>query len=92
MRFPFRFIRAFSSSTDLHHAVSYCRDLVRKHDYEGYLCALCMPHDYRVSQYILRAFNAETVRIPEQTTHIELARVKIQFWRDVLNRIYQGVS
>ncbi|XP_058031579.1 NADH dehydrogenase (ubiquinone) complex I, assembly factor 6-like [Ahaetulla prasina] len=37
----------------------YCLDLLRKRDYEGFLCALLLPAESRASVLALRAFNVE---------------------------------
>ncbi|PNJ44393.1 NDUFAF6 isoform 12, partial [Pongo abelii] len=37
----------------------YCLELLRKRDYEGYLCSLLLPAESRSSVFALRAFNVE---------------------------------
>lgn len=38
-------------------ANAYCQDLVRKHDYEAYLCSYFYPRAAQPGYFALRAFN-----------------------------------
>jgi NADH dehydrogenase [ubiquinone] 1 alpha subcomplex assembly factor 6 len=85
------FLRKLSNSTKLHHALTYCREMVQKYDYEGYLCILYIPRWAHATQYALRAFNIEISRIQEQTRQLITAQMRMQFWKDTLDAIYQEV-
>lgn len=40
----------------------YCKDLVQKHDYEGYLTSRFYPREYQSAFYALRAFYVRALR------------------------------
>ncbi|XP_068942701.1 NADH dehydrogenase (ubiquinone) complex I, assembly factor 6 isoform X3 [Petaurus breviceps papuanus] len=48
-----------SSRTEAPGSDLYCMELLRKRDYEGYLCCLLLPEEARSSAFALRAFNVE---------------------------------
>jgi hypothetical protein len=73
------------------HSLTYCREMVQKYDYEGYLCILYIPRWAHATQYALRAFNIEISRIQEQTRQLITAQMRMQFWKDTLDAIYQEV-
>lgn len=68
----------------------YCMNLVQKWDYENYMVGLLMPNKSRSAFFAVRAFNIEVAmikdQIPRNTYHA--GRLRIQFWKDVLNGIY----
>lgn len=68
--------------------VEYCENLVRKADYEGFLCSQFFPADQRSTQMALRAFNIELASIRESVSNIDIGRIRMQFWRDSLDKIF----
>ncbi|XP_021564881.1 NADH dehydrogenase (ubiquinone) complex I, assembly factor 6 [Carlito syrichta] len=50
---------AAASGPDASSTGHYCLELLRKRDYEGYLCSLLFPAESRSSAFALRAFNVE---------------------------------
>lgn len=68
----------------------YCMNLVQKWDHENYMVGLLMPNKSRSAFFAVRAFNIEVAmikdQIPRNTYHA--GRLRIQFWKDVLNGIY----
>ncbi|KAG8133800.1 hypothetical protein E2320_011548 [Naja naja] len=62
----------------------YCLDLLRKRDYEGFLCALLLPAESRASVLALRAFN-----IRDSVTEKTIGLMRIEFWRNAVEDIYQ---
>jgi len=81
----------------------YCVDLVQNRDRESYLCGLLMPYSARRSFFAIRAWNVELASIKdgsslsrnkgrpvdESQTNVAL-QVRIQWWREALNRIYDS--
>ena len=63
---------------------------VRRLDHDRFLCALFAPAEARESLFALYAFNAEVARVREAVTEPLAGRVRLQWWRDVLDDIYQG--
>ncbi|CAE6445351.1 unnamed protein product [Rhizoctonia solani] len=68
-------------------ANAYCRELVRKHDYEGYLCSYFYPRAAQPGYFALRAFNAELAMIRESVSRPVIGKLRMQFWRDTVKAI-----
>ncbi|CCA71486.1 probable ribosomal protein MRP17, mitochondrial [Serendipita indica DSM 11827] len=68
----------------------YCQDLVRKHDYEGFLVSFAYPAGLRNAYFALKAFNAELAMIPESTSQATIAQMRYQFWKDAVKAVYEG--
>ncbi|KAI7897832.1 isoprenoid synthase domain-containing protein [Cokeromyces recurvatus] len=71
-------------------ALTYCKNLVRQRDYEGYLCVPFFPAELRNTQYAIRAFNVELASVRENVSKVEIGKMRMQFWKDVIDRIYAG--
>ncbi|XP_065913694.1 NADH dehydrogenase (ubiquinone) complex I, assembly factor 6-like [Dysidea avara] len=72
--------------------MSYCVELVRKHDYEHYLCGLLTPGGVRDTVFALRAFNVETSQIRDSVTEKHIGKMRLQFWRDTIDSIFKNGS
>ncbi|XP_048363936.1 NADH dehydrogenase (ubiquinone) complex I, assembly factor 6 [Sphaerodactylus townsendi] len=67
----------------------YCMELVRKRDYEGFLCSLLLPAESRSSVFALRAFNVELAQIKDAVTQKTIGLMRIEFWRKAVEDIYR---
>ena len=63
---------------------------VRRLDHDRFLCALFAPPEARQSLFALYAFNAEVARVREAVTEPLAGRIRLQWWRDVLEDIHGG--
>ncbi|KAG0196899.1 hypothetical protein BGX28_009632 [Mortierella sp. GBA30] len=72
-------------------AIDYCQNLVRKADYEGFLCTQFFPKNQQPTQMALRAFNIELASVRESVNNTDIGRMRMQFWRDSLDKIFSGV-
>ncbi|XP_029868740.1 NADH dehydrogenase (ubiquinone) complex I, assembly factor 6 isoform X1 [Aquila chrysaetos chrysaetos] len=68
--------------------VQYCAELVRKRDYEGFLCSLLLPAESRTSAFALRAFNVELAQIKDSITQKTTGLMRMQFWREAVEDIF----
>jgi len=66
-------------------------DYVRRHDYENYLSNLLLPSGSRDAMFAVRAFNTEVAQIQDVTTDSRIGLMRIHFWKESLEKIYQGV-
>ncbi|XP_063306386.1 NADH dehydrogenase (ubiquinone) complex I, assembly factor 6 [Pelobates fuscus] len=71
-------------------AAGYCLDLVRKRDYEGFLCTLLLPPGSQTSAFALRALNVELSQVKDSVSQRNLGLMRMQFWRDAVQEIYSG--
>ncbi len=60
--------------------------IVQTHDPDRYLTARLAPNNARASLMALYAFNAELARIPDLVTEPALGEMRLQWWRDVVDR------
>lgn len=66
----------------------YCLQLVRKNDYENFLCTLLLPHNIKSAAFSIRAFNVEVAQVEDQVSDNKIGAMRLQFWTDALNNIY----
>ena len=64
--------------------------LARSADYDRYLSAVFAPAAHREALFALIAFNHEIARIPEAVSEPMLGRIRLQWWREVLDAVYAG--
>ncbi|XP_035679085.1 NADH dehydrogenase (ubiquinone) complex I, assembly factor 6-like [Branchiostoma floridae] len=78
-----------SASTTRQSHGQYCMDLVRKHDYENYLCVLLLPSTAHQAAFAVRAFNVELALVRDSVTDKNIGKMRMQFWKDTLSDIYR---
>lgn len=71
-------------------ALSYCGDLVRRHDPDRFLTALFAPADRREDLFALYAFNHEVAKTREVVSEPTLGLIRLQWWREGIEGIYDG--
>ena len=71
-------------------ALSHVGALARAADYDRYLSALFAPAARREALFALIAFNHEIARIPEAVSEPMLGRIRLQWWREILEAVYAG--
>ncbi|XP_075823097.1 NADH dehydrogenase (ubiquinone) complex I, assembly factor 6 isoform X1 [Microtus pennsylvanicus] len=67
----------------------YCLELLRKRDYESYLCSLLFPAVCRSSVSALRAFNVELAQVKDSVSEKAIGLMRMQFWRKAVEDIYR---
>ncbi|XP_015608385.1 NADH dehydrogenase (ubiquinone) complex I, assembly factor 6 [Cephus cinctus] len=72
-------------------SAEYCMDLVRKSDYENFLCTLLLTNNIVPAAFAVRAFNIEIAQIQDQVHENNIGIMRFKFWEDSLNKIYDGV-
>ena len=78
------------SDPNLIDAADYCRDLVRSLDRDRYLASLFAPDGPRRHLFALYAFNAEIARVRELVSEPMAGEMRLQWWRDAVDGIYDG--
>lgn len=67
-----------------------CQSLVRRHDRDRFLSTLFAPDDKRPHLLALYAFNVEVARIRDAVTEPHLGLIRLQWWRDTVESLYDG--
>ncbi len=78
------------TAADPNAAFEYCADLVRRLDYDRWLTTLFAPAPRRGSLLALYAFNLEIARIRETVSEPMLGEIRLQWWREAIDELYQG--
>lgn len=68
----------------------YCVDLVKRRDYEGFLCTLLLPPQARQAAFAVRAFNVEVSGVRDAVSERTIGLMRFQFWRDAVEAIYSS--
>ena len=66
------------------------RRIARSGDSDRALAALFAPREARADLFALYAFNVELARIAEQVSEPELGAIRLQWWREALERAAKG--
>jgi phytoene synthase len=65
-------------------------ELLRRVDYDRYLCALFAPPERRPALFALLAFNHEIARVREAVSEPMLGQIRLQWWRESIEGIHGG--
>jgi phytoene/squalene synthetase len=76
--------------TSLESALEYCALQVRTFDPDRYLIAIAAPKEFRPALFVLYAFNLEISKTRETVSEPMLGRIRLQWWREAIEGIYQG--
>ncbi|XP_054720609.1 NADH dehydrogenase (ubiquinone) complex I, assembly factor 6-like [Uloborus diversus] len=69
----------------------YCRETVRKYDYENYLCSLLLSDSaVRSAAIVIRAFNAEISQIRDMVSTVSIGEMRFKFWKNALENTFKG--
>lgn len=71
-------------------SISPCGEIVKKHDYDRFLISMLAPADVRDDLLALFAFNHEIAKTREVVSEMTLGLIRLQWWRDAINGIYDG--
>jgi phytoene synthase len=73
-----------------HEQDQYIVNEARRYDYDRWLTALFAPAAAREAIFTLLAFNAEIARIRETVSEPLLGEIRLQWWREALEKIANG--
>lgn len=73
-----------------HSSVTACAELVERGDPDRFLATMAAPPAARGPLFTLFAFNLEVARAPWVTKEPLIARMRLQFWRDVVEGAVAG--
>lgn len=85
-----RYLSTRSSESLLSESTAYCKDIVRKHDYEGFLISHFYPKELQSGFLALKAFSIEMAMLQDTISNETIGKLKFQFWRDSIQGISEG--
>ena len=71
-------------------SLSYCAEQVRQFDHDRFLTVIFAPAAVREHLFALYAFNIELAKVREVVTEPLIGQMRLQWWRDTLDRLYAG--
>jgi len=71
--------------------VSICHGMVHRLDRDRLMCAMVAPPGKRNALVALLAFNLEIATIPELVSEPMLGEIRLQWWRETVTRLYDGI-
>ena len=80
----------FMAKSEMFNSLSLCAQEVRRYDWDRFLFTLFAPMEVREDIYTLLAFNAEISKIGGIVSEPLLGQMRIQWWQDVIDQIYDG--
>ncbi|KAL9076970.1 MAG: hypothetical protein Q9161_000603 [Pseudevernia consocians] len=79
-----------ASQAEVQSAKNYCSGLLQKFDSPSHTLLAFIPPSAQSAYLALRAFNIETSRIADTVSTPTVGAMRLQFWRDNLNRAFSG--
>jgi phytoene/squalene synthetase len=70
--------------------LDFCGEMVRRDDPDRFFLSLLAPAQHRRAFWVLDALNIELSRIRETVTDPHVGLIRLQWWRDNIERIYEG--
>ncbi|XP_078034657.1 NADH dehydrogenase (ubiquinone) complex I, assembly factor 6 homolog sicily isoform X2 [Augochlora pura] len=64
--------------------------MLRKYDYENFLCTLSLSAETRSAAFAIRAFNVEVAQVQDQTRDSKIGEMRLKFWSDAVNNTFKG--
>ena len=71
-------------------SIDACAELVKAGDPDRYLSVMAAPVVARERLFVLYAFNLEVARAPWASNEEMIAEMRLQWWLDTINEIYEG--
>jgi len=72
--------------------LSYCAEQVRLYDHDRFMTVIFAPAAAREHLFALYAFNIELAKVREIVSEPLIGQMRLQWWRDTLDRLYAGGS
>ncbi|KAJ8113523.1 hypothetical protein ONZ43_g5138 [Nemania bipapillata] len=82
--------RTLVTDVDVEKARRYCVAQLRQSDSDSSLIRHFIPKSRRDAYDAFRALNLELVRLPELVSNPTIGKLRIEFWRDAVNKTFAG--
>ena len=69
-------------------SANYCVNLLKRYDFENYLCSLLIKGECRRSSISIRAFNVEIARISDIVSDDKIGAMRLKFWDQTIDNLY----
>ncbi|PNH45092.1 hypothetical protein VD0004_g2688 [Verticillium dahliae] len=82
--------RGIVTAADVDKARQYCQRQLQHSDYDAHLIQRTLPAHVRDAYLALRTLNLELVRLPEVVTNPTIGAMRMQFWRESIDKTFAG--
>lgn len=82
--------RSIVTGADVEKAKAYCQRQIQHSDYDAHLIQRFVPARVRDVYLALRALNLELVRLPEVVSNPTIGHMRMQFWRESIDKTFAG--
>ncbi|KAF3770603.1 hypothetical protein M406DRAFT_285350 [Cryphonectria parasitica EP155] len=82
--------RGVVTEADVESARKYCVGQLRHGDYDAYLIRQFVPRSAQHAYDALRTLNLELARLPETVSNPTIRQLRLQFWKDTVNKTFAG--
>ncbi|CRK12976.1 hypothetical protein BN1723_009886 [Verticillium longisporum] len=82
--------RGIVTAADVDKARKYCQRQLQHSDYDAHLIQRTLPTHVRDAYLALRTLNLELVRLPEVVTNPTIGAMRMQFWRESIDKTFAG--
>ncbi|KAL9946340.1 hypothetical protein ACHAO5_004009, partial [Verticillium nonalfalfae] len=82
--------RGIVTAADVDKARKYCQRQLQHSDYDAHLIQRTLPAHVRDAYLALRTLNLELVRLPEVVTNPTIGAMRMQFWRESIDKTFAG--
>ncbi|KAG9036994.1 hypothetical protein FRB95_007289 [Tulasnella sp. JGI-2019a] len=87
---PLLYLRKAHSTTGASQdPFTFCRNQVRKHDYDSFLLHYFYPRRTHDAYFALKAFNVELAMVRDVVSKPIIGQMRMQFWRDAVKSIQE---
>ncbi|THH16562.1 hypothetical protein EW146_g4100 [Bondarzewia mesenterica] len=69
---------------------AYCKEFVRKHDYDAFLVSQFYPREKQNGYYAMKALYNEIALVQDSVSNVMLGKMRMQFWRDAVHSLSDG--
>ena len=69
---------------------NYLEDLLKARDYPSYVLTAFIPPWARDAYLAIKSFNLDTALVADQTSNLAIGRLRMKFWRDAINAVFEG--
>ncbi|EXF74171.1 squalene/phytoene synthase [Colletotrichum fioriniae PJ7] len=87
---PPRGTRGIVTDADVVKARKYCQSQLQHSDYDAHIISRLVPARATDTYLALRSLNLELVRLPELVSNPTIGQMRMQFWRDSIDKTFAG--
>ena len=69
---------------------NYLQNLLKARDYPSHALTAFIPPWARDAYLAIKSFNLDTALVADQTSNLAVGRMRMKFWRDAIDAVFEG--